>query len=307
MYAGFCGTDIHIYNGEFISTYPLIPGHEFSGIVEQTGKNVRNLKKGDKVAVYCDVYCGKCYYCKKNQQNHCINLKGYGIDYGYSGGYAQYSKVLESNAYKLDNETNLKAAALTEPLACCIYGLSRFNIDYGDRAIIFGIGSIGVILLQLLRKSGVPHITLVTHSKNKIETGIKFGADEVVLNDENLDKNLNKISKKGFDILIDATGIPNICEQIFNYTNKCAKVLLYGVCEKESIIKIKPYKIFENDLAIYGAYALKQTFSAAIELIEKKQIDLEGLISHEFKLDEFKDAFELALSGKAIKILINCT
>jgi len=307
MYAGFCGTDIHIYNGDFISTYPLIPGHEFSGVVEKIGKNVKKLKNGDRVSIYCDLYCGKCYYCRKNEQNHCINLKGYGIDYGFGGGFAEYSKILESNAYKIDDNINLKEAALIEPLACCIYGLNRIKINYGDKAIIFGVGSIGLILLQLLKNSGVSHITMVTHNKEKIKIGEKFGADEVVLNDENLNDKLRSISKNGYDILVDATGVPAICEQIFGYTNKLARVLLYGVCKKDSLIKISPYKIYEDDLTIFGAFALKNTFSEAIELLKNKKLNLEGLISHEFNLIGFKQAFEIAKSGKALKIIINCS
>jgi D-arabinitol dehydrogenase (NADP+) len=232
IYAGFCGTDIHIYNGEFISSYPLIPGHEFSGIVEEVGKNVSTLRKGDRVSIYCDLYCGKCYYCRRNEQNHCINLKGYGIDYGFGGGFAEYSKILESNAYKISDNISFKEAALVEPLACCIYGLSRIRINYGEKAIIFGVGSIGLILLQLLKNSGISHITMVTHNKKKIRIGEKNGADEVVLNDENLDDELRSISKNGYDILVDATGVAKICEQIFRYTNKLARVLLFGVCKK---------------------------------------------------------------------------
>jgi D-arabinitol dehydrogenase (NADP+) len=307
IYAGFCGTDIHIYDGDFISTYPLIPGHEFSGVIEETGSSVTSLKKGDRISVYCDLYCGKCYYCRKNQQNHCENLKGYGIDYGYGGGFAEYSKILESNAYKINDNISMKEAALVEPLACCIYGLNRLKVDYNDKAIIFGVGSIGLILLQLLRNSGVSHITMVTHNKEKIRIGKEFGADEVVLNDESLDDKLKSISKKGFDVLIEATGIPQICEQIFKYTNKLARVLLYGVSKKDSLIKISPYKIYEDDLAIFGAFALRNTFSEAIGLLENKKIELEKLISHEFKLKDFNQAFEVAKSGKAIKIAIDCS
>jgi len=306
IYAGFCGTDIYIYNGDFISSYPLIPGHEFSGIIEKVGNNVKTLKKGDRVSIYCDLYCGKCYYCKRNEQNHCINLKGYAIDYGFGGGFAEYSKILESNAYKISDNLSLKEAALVEPLACFIYGLSRIKINYGDKAIIFGVGSIGLVMLQLLKNSGVSHIIMVTHNKEKIKIGEKFGADEVVLNDENLDDKLRSISKNGYDILIEATGLAKICEQIFRYTNKLARVLLYGVSKKDSFIKIRPYQIYEDDLAIYGAFALKNTFAAAIELLENKKIDLEGLISHEFKLADFKKAFDMAKSGKALKIIINC-
>ena len=302
-YAGLCGTDIHIYHGDFFSTYPLIPGHEFSGVIEELGSNVKNFKKGDAVVVYPNISCGKCYYCQRNEQNFCINLGAYGVT--VNGGFAQYSKILASNLHKID-KISLKEAALLEPLSCVIYGLSSIKVNYGDKALIFGAGPIGLIILQLLKISGASRITVIDVDKKKEKIAEQFGASEMLLNDEKLDKNLKSISEYGFDIVIDATGKSQVCEQLFKYTNNRARILFYGVCEKNKKISISPYDIYKKDLSIYGAFALNQTMPIAIELLKNNKINVKDLISHELELSDFNKALKIVDSGDFSKIIFKC-
>jgi D-arabinitol dehydrogenase (NADP+) len=303
-YAGFCGTEFKIYNGDYVAKFPLIPGHEFSGIVEKVGTNIKGVKKGARVAVEHTITCGDCYYCKRNEQNLCINRGSYGTT--ANGGFAEYSKVKEYNIHILNDKVSLKEAALQEPLSCGIFGLERINIKFGDKALIFGIGPIGLILLQLINIRGVSKVVMVDVHKDKIEIGKKFGASQVIINDDKLDENLKAISEYGFDIVIDATGIAKVCEQLFKYVNKNGRILIFGHCDHEAKISISPYQIHKNDLSIYGSFSLKRNTAQSLELLENKKIDLEGIISHEFKLTEFAEAFELAKTGKFTKIVFNC-
>jgi D-arabinitol dehydrogenase (NADP+) len=303
-YAGFCGTDFKIYNGDYVARYPLIPGHEFSGIVEKVGKDVKGVVKGQRVAVEHTITCGNCYYCKRNEQNLCINRGSYGTT--ANGGFAEYSKVTDNCIHILGENVSLKEAALQEPLGCAILGLERINIRFGDKALIFGIGPIGLILLQLLNIRGVSSITMVDVHEDKIKIGKKFGASEVLINNENLDDKLKSISEYGFDIVIDATGLTKVCEQLFKFVNKSGRILFFGHPEHEEKISISPYQIHKNDLSIYGSFSLKRNTAQALELLENKKIDLESIISHEFKLTDFAEAFELAKTGKFTKIMFNC-
>ncbi len=304
-YAGFCGTDFKIFNGEYVARYPLIPGHEFSGIVEKVGKNVKGIKKGDRVAIEHTITCGNCYYCKRNEQNLCINRGSYGTT--ANGGFAQYTKVSEQSIHILSDKISLKEAALQEPLGCAILGFEKINIRFGDKGLIFGIGPIGLILLQLLNIRGVSSVTMVDVHEDKIEIGKKFGASNVLINDKDLNKKLKSISEYGFDIVIDATGLAKVCEQLFEFVNKNGRVLFFGHCEHDKKISINPSQIHKNDISIQGSFSLKRNTAQALELLKNKKINLEGIISHEFKLTEFTEAFELAKTGKFTKIMFNCS
>jgi D-arabinitol dehydrogenase (NADP+) len=303
-YAGFCGTDFKIFNGDYVANYPLIPGHEFSGIIEKVGKDVKGIKIGQRVAIEHTITCGNCYYCKRNEQNLCINRGSYGTT--ANGGFAQYSKVSGSCIHILSDKVSLKEAALQEPLGCGILGFERINIRFGDKALIFGIGPIGLILLQLLNIRGVSSVTMVDVHEDKIITGKAFGASEVFINNEGLDAKLKSVSEYGFDIVIDATGLIKVCEQLFKFVNKSGRILFFGHPEHEAKISISPYQIHKNDLSIYGSFSLKRNTAQALELLENKKINLEGIISHEFKLTEFAEAFELAKTGKFTKIMFDC-
>jgi 2-desacetyl-2-hydroxyethyl bacteriochlorophyllide A dehydrogenase len=304
-YAGFCVTDLKIFNGDYVTVFPLIPGHEFAGVVEKVGEKVTRFKIGQRVAVEHTIVCGTCYYCKRNEQNLCINRGSYGTT--ANGGFAEYTKIPEFHLHHLSDKISIKEAALQEPLACAIFALEKINVRFGDRALMFGAGSTGLILLQLLKNRGVSSITLVDIDKEKLKTGKNFGASEVLMNDENLDSRLKSISEYNFDVVIDATGITRICEQIFKYTNKNGRILLFGLCNHEEKINISPYQITKNDLSIYGSFSYKRNTAQALEMLEGKKINLEGLISHEFKLTDFAKAFKLAKSGKFTKIIFNCT
>jgi D-arabinitol dehydrogenase (NADP+) len=304
-YAGFCGTDLKIFKGDYVTVFPLIPGHEFAGIVEKAGGDVTEFKKGQRVAVEHTIACGTCYYCQRNEQNLCINRGSYGTT--ANGGFAEYTKIPEFQLHHLSDKISMKEAALQEPLSCTIFALEKINIRFGDKVLIFGAGSTGLILLQLLKIRGVSSITVVDIDEEKLKTSKKFGADETLMNDENLDNKLKSISEYNFDIVIDATGITAVCERLFKYTNKNGKILFFGICNQDEKIGISPYQITKNDLSVYGSFSYNRNTAQALEMLEGKKINLEGLISHEFKLTDFAEAFKLAKSGKFTKIIFNCS
>ena len=302
-YTGFCGTDLHIFNGDFISKYPLIPGHEFSGIVEKIGKDVKNFNIGDEVVISPNICCNSCHYCNINQQNFCENFGGYGVT--VNGGFAQYSKILASNLIKIEN-IDMREAAMLEPLSCVIYGLNKIKTNYGEKALIFGAGPIGIIILQLLSMNKLSNVTVVEIDEKKRDICKMFGAENFFINKDKLEKNLKKVSKKGFDIIVDATGLHKVCEQTFQYANNKARILLYGVCEMNSKINVSPFLIYKKDLSVYGAFSYNRTMPAAIELVKNKKIRLKELISHEYALKDFEKALKTASGSSFSKILIDC-
>ena len=132
---GFCGTDLHIHKGEFMAKFPLIPGHEFTGVVEKIGRNVKDFKPGDRVVANNWILCGKCYYCKEDKPLYCEQPYAMGVT--GPGGFAEYVTVNEEMAFHISDTLKFDEAALTEPTACAIHGIDRIDPQCGDECIAF--------------------------------------------------------------------------------------------------------------------------------------------------------------------------
>jgi len=303
-FAGLCGTDLHILSGDLQSEFPIIPCHEFSGVVADTGSEVTNLQKGDKVVVNPVLSCGTCDYCLNGMENYCESFKCYGGS--LDGGFSEYTRVHENNACKLDSKIDLREAVLLEPLACALYGISKIEIDMGDTALIFGMGTMGLLMLQLLRNKGVSRVAMVDVNTKKFKKAESLGACRALLNDGMLDDRLKDISPRGFDILIDATGVREVCQQVFKYFTVNSRILLYGVCKPEDEINIKPHTLYRNDLSVYGAFSFsRDKLLSAIKILSNNMVDLKNLISHELRVEEFKKSLEILKSGEAVKIIFD--
>jgi len=303
--AGVCGTDVHIYEGDFIADYPLIPGHEFAGEVMEVGDAVRNFKPGDRVAVDPGVFCRKCSFCRENRENFCANFRAYGVH--FSGGFAEMAAIKEENVCHIDGLSYLEGA-MVEPVGCGIHGMKQVGIDIGDHVLIFGCGPIGLILMQLCRNSGAAAITVVDLMEHKLDLAKKLGATNAILASDNLPEKLKELRPEGFHAVIDATGSPSVVQSMFDYVRDRGKLLFFGVCPSEAKIEISPYDVYKRELKIYGTFALLHTASAAIEMIREKKIDAEALVSHRLPLDEFATAMNMMLEKTgSMKIIIEPT
>jgi len=298
--SGICGTDIHIYRNEYLSDFPLIPGHEFSGEVVEVGSDVQDFQLGDRVAVDPNLYCGYCNYCRNNQFNHCSNWEGVGITRG--GGFAEFVNAPARAAYKLpDGFTNTQAAFI-EPLACVVWALQRIRVNPADKVLLIGSGPMGLLLVQALRHGNASQIVVVDKQPSRLTLAQQMGATQTVLADENQVENLKSYAPDGFDIVIDATGVPRVIEAAFQYLRPRGQFLQFGVTPNDAKISINPYDIFKNDWTIIGSFALCYTFLPAIGWLENKVIDVEPLVSHKLPLSEFETGFHQFMSGETLKV-----
>ena len=300
---GICGTDLHIFKGEYFSDFPLIPGHEFHGKVVETGKNVTNFKIGDRVTVDPNLYCGKCSRCRNEQSNQCLNLQAVGVT--MDGGFAEYVTVPERACYSIPDHLTDKQAAFIEPLACVVYALRRMRVQPGDRVLIVGAGPMGLLLVQALRHGGASLVVALEKQPQRLEMAQNLGASATVLADENQDDALKTLSPEGFDVVIDATGIPAVIQNSFTYLKPRGQFLQFGVTPIGAKIEIEPYEIFRNDWTIIGSFALSYTFLPAIDWLAHKVIDVTPLVSHNASLDNFATAFEAFKNGETLKVHID--
>ncbi|MCU0514142.1 MAG: zinc-dependent alcohol dehydrogenase family protein [Anaerolineae bacterium] len=289
--AGICGTDVHIYKGEYEAVYPLIPGHEFAGEVAAVGASVTRFRPGDRVTADPNIPCNRCSNCQRNEPNQCKHLAAVGVT--RDGGFAEYVVVHEGNVFPI-GAISFKAAALIEPLACVVWGLKQVEIQPGDSSLIFGAGPMGCLLLQAVRHAGAARVVLVDTVPWRLELAARLGATETLLADDRLEARLKALEPDGYDIVTDATGAPAVIAQTFGYTRARGKVWIFGVAPRGSQVSFPPYEVFRRDLRIIGSFAVNRTFPQSIAMIQQGLVQVEPLVSHELPLSEFARGFELA-------------
>ena len=304
---GICGTDIHIFRGEWSTKTPIILGHEFSGIIAEIGRDVKSLNVGDPVVVEPNITCGSCYFCRLSERNYfCENLEAIGVT--INGAFAEYVKARESNIYKVPREFNLDEAALIEPLACCVRGIDQAGIRAGDAVAIVGAGPVGLILLQLAKQAGASMIIQTDMEDARLKLASKLGADYVVnIKNEDPIEAIRKLTDGyGVDVAIEAVGSPKAITQAMRATRRGGRLLIFGVSPQEAIWEVKPFELYDKELTVTTSYRSPFTFQRAVKIAVSGMVKLKPLISHVFKLEEIHRAFEIAekkLEG-AVKVLV---
>jgi 2-desacetyl-2-hydroxyethyl bacteriochlorophyllide A dehydrogenase len=285
-YVGICGTDYHIFQGDFLNTtYPQVNGHEFSGTIAAVGPGVVGWTVGDRVTVDPTRYCGRCYHCLRRQANHCDNLGGTGDT--ITGGLAEFSRVPVRNVYRVEDHETLEEAAFTEPLACVVWGIERLRPTPADRALIFGAGPIGGLLTAMLNLSSTADVTVVDVMAEKLEIARWMGARATFVSGPDLTSQLlDRTQGRGYDIVLDCTGIPSVIEGLFAHAAANARIMFFGVAPEAAEIRIRPFDVYHQDWQILGSMAINYTFQQARDLLAAGRIDVKPLITQVVGLDE---------------------
>lgn len=305
---GICRTDAHIHEGDFISRFPLTPGHEFSGVIEEVGSKVRGFKINDRVTADNTVMCGDCYYCRRNQPLFCENF--YSLGCNGPGGFAEFVAVNFDKVFHIKDSLSFDEACFTEPLSCAIHGMDVIDVKCGDDVLIFGAGPTGILLAQLIKYGGAANVVVCASSQSKLDLLEKNGYAKTVLMDRNdYSKHIKKLKEmfpKGFNITIDATGVPKIIEQCFEFPKSTGKIIIYGVTENNAKITISPYQIFEKELKVLGSFAQSHCFDRAVKYLEEGVVKVNDLVTDIFPLSKFDKAMSqmLKTSGQ-LKIIIH--
>lgn len=303
-YCGVCGTDIHIFNGEggsYEVTPPLIPGHEFSGVVAEVGSAVTAVKVGDKVSGDPNDMCGECYYCKNAMQHFCTNNIGVGTT--VDGGFAEYVILREKQVYKVPEKLSYLSAAMAEPMSCCLHGIDLCNIKSGDTVLVMGGGPIGIIMLQLAKNAGASKVILSEPVVEKRELALKLGADKTINPiEEDVEAVLDSYCAN-VDVVIECVGNIHTQTDAIKFAGKGATVMYFGLAGPDAEIPVKPDDIFKKELKLTSSFINPYTFERAIAVLESGKIDVESIITNIVPLDEIADVFtkdEYRRSGKVM-------
>jgi threonine dehydrogenase-like Zn-dependent dehydrogenase len=297
-----CGTDVHILSvpPAFHADTGIALGHEFSARVVETGKEVRGIKKGDRVIVKPNIYCGTCYYCLNNMNNHCENMVSVGIHIG--GGFAEYCKVPERVCYKIAEDLEPELAVFAEPLSCVLGGVSKLNLNPGSSAVIIGGGPIAMLYLLVLKQAGVGPILLSEPNDQRRAMAKELGTD-VVINPiaQRLDEEVRKTLPYGADMAIDVVGsqMTAACTCV----RRRGTVLLFGL-NTNAVSSIPQSMITLNEIRVQGTYVDDATFIPAVRLLESRKLNLTPLITHKLPLEQLPEGVELLRKGQGMEIIV---
>jgi D-arabinitol dehydrogenase (NADP+) len=295
MASGICGTDIHILRGEYMGDYPVIPGHEFSGVVEAVGSGVTRFQPGDRVAVEPNIACDNCYNCLNNRPNFCLNWSAVGVT--RPGGMAQYVCAPEKSVFDIGSLL-FEQAAFMEPLSCVLHGVERLAPELASRIAIFGAGPIGILLLQILHLEGAAEIAVVDKNPARAGFASQMGADQVYTN-------LDELPRDNYDAVVDATGVVPVMSRCIDFVRQGGKLLLFGVPPAGEKMTLEAFPIFRKGLTILSSFTSVRNSYQALDLLKHGRISLEGLVSHQLPLDEFQHGIELIeQSAEGVKKVI---
>jgi len=278
MASGICGTDVHIYRGEYLGDYPIIPGHEFAGIVEAVGPGVSRVKVGDRVAVEPNISCDNCNFCRNNLQNFCEHWQAVGVT--MSGGMAELVVAPEKVVFGVE-DIPFDRAAFMEPLSCVIHGIENVGIRLGDRIAVIGTGPIGMLLIRTARAWGAGRFSVADLSEERLAAARAEGA-EVATTD------ISSLPSNRYDVVIDATGAPPVLQHAIRVARPGGRVLMFGVAPQGKTASIEPFQIFRKGLSLFSAYTSRRNSRQALELIGSAKVRVDDLVSHRLPLGELE-------------------
>jgi 2-desacetyl-2-hydroxyethyl bacteriochlorophyllide A dehydrogenase len=301
--SGICGTDPHILHGFYPANLPLIPGHEFAGVVEAVADGVEGFAPGDHVAVDPNILCGVCYFCRRGKVHLCKNLVALGVN--IPGGFAEQCVVPVSQAYKIPKELPLAYAALAEPVACCLRGLDLAEITSGDRVAIFGAGPMGALILQLAQMQGASQVIMIDPQQGRRSRVEKLGASWVIdPMHTNVVQAIRDQYPEGIEVVFDCSGNLAAVQQALGLVMRGGMLMLFGVCHKDQNLEINPFLVNENEITIRGSYNNPNTMSRALDLLASGRLKADSVVTDRFSLDNALEAFRATGGADCLKVVV---
>lgn len=307
LFSGICGSDIHALKGEYNKKIPLTLGHEFIGIVSEKGDKVTQLDIGDRIVSETTYeVCEKCPYCLKEEYNLCSHRKGLGTQ--VDGSFATYVLAKADRCHHLPAELPSEVAALMEPLACCIHAvMEKTIVQPNEKIAVFGPGPIGVLLALVLQSLNA-NVTLIGITKDTLrlakarELGIAKTFDSQKTSLEDLVE--QETDSLGFDQVFECSGSFQALQQSLEIVKKKGTVIQEGLFAKNPV-PLDMSLLLNKEIQLIGSRTQKpSSWRKALEWLATAKIDLSPMITRTLPLDQWEEAFELAMNGKELKILL---
>lgn len=302
-----CGTDIHIYNwdewAQKTLKLPLITGHEFAGEVIDIGNSVKSVSIGQRVSGEGHLVCGHCRNCRAGRRHLCRNTKGIGVN--APGAFAEYLVLPQENVYPLPDSISDNFGAILDPLGNAAHTALAFNM-VGEDVLITGAGPIGIMAAAIARHVGARHIAITDIEDSKLELAKKMGANKTInVKRESISQAITDLGmKEGFDVGLEMSGQASAFQDLIANMNYGGKVALLGIPPQNVTIDWN-HVIFKG-LIIKGIYGreMYETWYKMISMLESG-LNISPIITHEFHIDDFQEAFDVMRSGRSGKVILN--
>lgn len=294
---GVCGTDLHIIDGEFAPTpYPIIPGHEFAGTVVAVGTEVTDVAVDDRVAVDPSLFCGACGKCLVGRGNLCEQWNAVGVT--RTGASAEFVRVPASSCYRMPDSMPFEHGALIEPLSCAVHGFDLLPGRVGEHYLIYGAGTMGLLMAQLARSAGAASVSVVDPNVDRLAVAAALAADAVATGPDNLDR-------RDWEVVIDCTGVVAAIEDGLTRVARGGTFQVFGVAPAEASATFSPFRVYNDEITVVGSMAVLHSYGRAVDLMAKGVVDADAMITDSFPLADFGAAIEAFRAGRGRKLQVN--
>jgi L-iditol 2-dehydrogenase len=287
---GICGSDVHGYDGSTGRRIPpLVMGHEAAGVVVKTGDSVKRVRVGDRVTFDSTVYCGECYFCQRGDVNLCDDRQVLGVsagEYRRNGAFAEFIAVPERIVYALPDALTFEQAAMIEAVSVAVHAVQLTPVRLGDTAVVVGAGMIGLLAIQALRLAGCSRIVAVDLNEARLKLAAEYGAD-LCLNAAACDvpaEVRTYASGRGADVALEAVGTTETVQSAVASLRKGGALTLVGNYSPK--IELPLQSVVTRQIRIMGSCASAGEYPVCIDLVARKAIRVDRLISVTAPLDE---------------------
>lgn len=285
-----CGSDVHGYDGTSGRRQPpVIMGHEAAGVISAVGKNVTMYHEGERVTFDSTVYCGKCWHCRRGEVNLCENRMVLGVscdEYRSQGAMAEYVAVPERILYRLPEAVSYVQAAGVEPLSVAMHAVSMSKLQVGNRVVVVGAGTIGLLLTQLIKAAGAVEITVIDIDDQKLALAQKLGATAVVNSKrQNVAETVRGGEDgRGADIVFEAAGIPATFQTAVDCVRVGGRIVMVGNLAAK--VELPLQKCVTQQIDLQGVCASAGEYDVCLDLIGHGLVDIDSIISRVVPLAE---------------------
>ena len=294
--AGVCRTDLDIASGALDPRwvrFPVVPGHEWSGVVDSVGPGVATVEPGQRVVCEGNIGCMSCPRCRAGDTHLCQNYDAVGFTRG--GGWGEFVVVPARILHPLPEHVSFEAASLVEPGSCVVKALGRARIEPAETVGVVGVGAMGALAIRIARLRSPAAIVAYGLRDEELQLATALGADAVVnVSRQNAEAEPRRLVAGGLDVVVETAGAVAAVELSTRLAREGGRVVLLGIAGQDRDLTLPADRIPLRDLSILGSVGYTTAaWADMVGLLRESLIDLDPIVTHRFPLDRFKDAFAL--------------
>lgn len=302
-YVGICGSDLHYYEtgaiGDYVVEPPFVLGHEPGGVIVEVGANVQHLKVGDRVALEPGKTCGHCEFCKQGKYNLCPDVVFFATP-PVDGVFQEYVAHEADLCFKLPENVSTLEGALIEPLAVGFHAAIQGDAHLGQKAVVMGAGCIGLVSMMALKARGVSEVYVVDIMEKRLEKAMELGATGVIngAKEDVLERVQQLTDGKGMDLVIETAGTEITTRQAIHMAKKGSNIVLVGY-SKSGEMNLPMSLVLDKELTFKTVFRYRHIYPMAIDAVATGKVNLKGIVTDVFTLDEAQKAMDYSVNNKA--------